>query len=168
MTPKTSSVDVKKLQRLYTGNAGARAVLDHFASRERNWGVTPVGRIQAILQGGGTAVSRGDVIHVFKALEDAGCGAFKVGRKGWESRFEWTAQMVSVGQAASGESVKVEEVTQDEIIGEESELALRHSFQLRPDAVVTIELPRNLTTTEADRLARFVQSLPFDQQHNRS
>lgn len=38
--------------------------------------------------------------------------------------------------------------------------ALRHSFHLRPDCQITIELPDNLTEREADRLARFIQSLP--------
>ncbi|MFZ2981516.1 MAG: helix-turn-helix transcriptional regulator [Sphingobium sp.] len=37
---------------------------------------------------------------------------------------------------------------------------LQHSFHLRPGLQVTIELPDNLTDREADRLARFVQSLP--------
>jgi len=163
MTSNAALVEVKKLQKLYKDNEQARAVLDHFASRERNWSTTTVGRIQANVQAAGIPVSRGDVIDVFKALEDTGCGKFKIGRKGWESRFEWTAQMVSVGQAASGEAVKVEEVTKEEIEGEEAELALRHSFRLRSDVSVTLELPRNLTTVEAERLAQFVRSLPFDQ-----
>ncbi|MBD9640884.1 helix-turn-helix transcriptional regulator [Ensifer sp. ENS07] len=37
---------------------------------------------------------------------------------------------------------------------------LQHSFHLRPGLQVTIELPDDLTEREADRLARFVQSLP--------
>jgi len=163
VTSKIASVDVKELQKLYKDSPQARAVLDHFASRERNWTTTTVGRIQWNVGTAGTAVSRGDVIDVFKALEDAGCGKFKVGRKGWESRFEWTAQMVSVGQAASGEPVKVEEVTKEEMGGEEAEIALRHSYRLRPDISVTLELPRNLTTVEAERLAQFIRSLPFSQ-----
>lgn len=38
--------------------------------------------------------------------------------------------------------------------------ALQHSFHLRPGLQITIELPNDLTEREADRLARFVQSLP--------
>lgn len=37
---------------------------------------------------------------------------------------------------------------------------LQHSFHLRPGFQVTIELPEDLTEREADRLARFIQSLP--------
>ncbi|MBK8230679.1 MAG: hypothetical protein IPK72_08890 [Candidatus Eisenbacteria bacterium] len=161
MTPRPVAVDVAKLRKIYKESAEARAVFDHFASRARNWSTTTVGRIQANVEAAGAVVSRGNVIDVFKALEDAGCGKFKIGRKGWESRFEWSAQMVSVGQAAAGEPVKVEEVTKEEAEGEEGELALRHSFRLRPDFSIAIELPRNLTAAEAERLAQFVRSLPF-------
>ncbi len=163
MTSKTVSVDVRKLKELYKKTPQARAVLDHLASRERNRSTTTVGRIQANVDPSGNSISRGDVIEVFRALEDAGCGAFKAGRKGWESRFEWTAQMVAVGQAASGEPVKVEEVTKDEAGDEEAEITLRHSYHLRPDVSVTFELPRDLTPIEAERLAQFLRSLPFTQ-----
>jgi hypothetical protein len=37
---------------------------------------------------------------------------------------------------------------------------LQHSFHLRSGLQVVIELPDDLTDREADRLARFVQSLP--------
>jgi transcriptional regulator with XRE-family HTH domain len=37
---------------------------------------------------------------------------------------------------------------------------LAHSFHLRPDLQVKIELPADLSEREADRLARFIQSLP--------
>lgn len=37
---------------------------------------------------------------------------------------------------------------------------LVHSFHLRPGLQVTIELPADLSEREAERLARFVQSLP--------
>lgn len=37
---------------------------------------------------------------------------------------------------------------------------LQHSFHLRAGVQVSIELPEDLTEREADRLARFIQSLP--------
>lgn len=37
---------------------------------------------------------------------------------------------------------------------------LQHSFHLRAGLQITIELPGDLTDREAERLARFVQSLP--------
>lgn len=37
---------------------------------------------------------------------------------------------------------------------------LQHSFHLRAGLQIAIELPEDLTEREADRLARFIQSLP--------
>ncbi len=153
-------VDFGKLRKLYSSSPAARGILDHFASRERNWRTTTVDRIQANV---GDNVSRGDVIEVFKKLEECGCGEFKVGRKGWSSRFDWAAQMVSVGQAAAGETEQVEEVTEEDLGEEEAETLLKHVYRLRSEIVVTLELPKNLTTTEADRLAQYILTLPFEQ-----
>jgi hypothetical protein len=38
---------------------------------------------------------------------------------------------------------------------------ISHRYQLRPQSAVTINLPADLTKTEAERLAAFIQSLPF-------
>lgn len=163
MSPTSVKVDFGRLRKLYTSNAPARAILDHFASRERNWRTTTVDRIQANIISGGEEVSRGDVINVFKALEEYGCGQFKVGRKGWSSRFEWAAQMVGVGQAAAGETEQIEEVTDEDLGEDEAEASLKHTFRLRPEVTVTLDLPKNLTSAEADRLAQYIRTLPFGQ-----
>ena len=107
-------------------------------------------------------VSRGDVIWVFRKLDSFGCGSFKVGRKGHQSRFEWDVKMVEVGQAAAGETEQVEEVSPEEA-GEENggNSLFKHTFRLRPDQSVTVELPADLTSQEAARMARFIETLPF-------
>jgi hypothetical protein len=38
---------------------------------------------------------------------------------------------------------------------------IEHTFVLRPDIVVSLELPSDLRTGEAVRLAAFIQALPF-------
>ena len=162
MVLDSNKVDIKKLRKLYLEDDSARAVLDHFASRERNWGTTTIDRIHSNLLNEGQNVYRGDVIQVFRKLEDCGCGSFMVGRKGWKSRFEWNVQMVGVGQAAAGETEQVEEVSQEEK-GEENEgdNLFKHTFRLRSDQSVTVELPVDLTAQEATRMARFIETLPF-------
>jgi hypothetical protein len=155
------NIDEVALQRLYRENRAARAILDHFASRERNWSVTTVDRLLANVTNEGPQISRGDVIDVLKKLEEARCGEFRVGRRGWSSRFVWSVGMVAVGQSAAGEPVEIELVAPEDQ-GEEAELQLLgHKFQLRPDLAVSIDLPRNLTATEASRLADFIRTLPF-------
>ena len=110
----------------------------------------------------GGNVPQGDVIWVFRKLKNFGCGSFKVGRKGHQSRFEWDVKMVGVGQAAAGETEQVEEVSPEEA-GEEnrSNSLFKHTFRLRPDQSVTVELPADLTSQEAARMARFIETLPF-------
>src|SRR5690349_10711461 len=40
-------------------------------------------------------------------------------------------------------------------------MSIRHSFHLRLGMAVTFDLPGDLTKAEAERLARFIRSLPF-------
>ena len=163
----SNKVDIEKLRKLYQENDLARAVLDHFASRERNWGTTTIDRIHSNLLNEGQNVYRRDVIQVFRKLEDCGCGRFTAGRKGRKSRFEWDVQMVGVGQVAAGETEQVEEVSQEEK-GEENEgnSLFKHTFRLRSDQSVTVELPVDLTAQEAARMARFIETLPFQADTN--
>jgi len=160
-TKEANKIDLKKLKQLYKDSAAARAVLDHLASRERNWSSTTVDRIQTNVLADGGNVSRADIVWVFRELEACGCGEFKAGRKGWSSRFEWAVQMVGVGQAAAGETEKVEEITEEDKGEEAGASSLKHSFRLRPDVTTTIELPADVTSSEAQRLADFIKTIPF-------
>lgn len=160
MTNETDGVDFAALRALYGSSEAASGMFDHFASRERNWGSTTVDRIQDNVRAGGLDVSRGDVIAVFKELEKCGCGTFKVGRKGWASRFEWEVQMVGVGKAAAGEIEEVEKVLEEDS-GKEEEGLLKHTFRLRPEVPISLELPKDLTANEGERLAAFIRTLPF-------
>ena len=152
-------VDIEGLKSVYNENSSSKAVLDHFACRERNLGMTTVNRIHSNLGGN---VSWKDVIWVFRKLDSLGCGSFKVGRKGHQSRFKWDVKMVEVGQAAAGKTAQVEEVSPEEA-GEENggNSLFKHTFRLRPDQSVTVELPADLTSQEAARMARFIETLPI-------
>jgi hypothetical protein len=157
-----SQVDSKELQKLYSGGEAARAVLDHFANRERNQRTSLVRRIRRNVTNDGHSTSRGETIWVLKQLEALHCGDFKAGRKGHESRFEWQVSSKSVGQVAAGEAAEVEEeVPPTDEAAEETDDLLEHRFQLRPDVTVTINLPSDFSTYEAKRLSAFIDSLPF-------
>lgn len=71
--------------------------------------------------------------------------------------------MVSVGQAAAGEVEQVEHVTDEDLGEEEAEATFKHTFRLRPDSAITFELPKNLSAGEAERLAQYIRTLPFEQ-----
>jgi hypothetical protein len=160
------TINLRDLRRLYANDASARALLDHLASRERNWSSLTVDRIHANVVASGYPASRTDIVNAFRELEAFGCGTFKAGRRGWPSRFEWAVQMVDVGRAAAGKTERVDQISREDVEPEEeeahpSEPSLQHTFRLRADYPVAFELPANISTAEAERLAAFIKTLPF-------
>jgi hypothetical protein len=154
----SDELNIEGLKQLYRSNKSARAFLDHCAKRNRNQAETKVDRILGLLQGEGHDLSRGDIIEVFRKLEELKCGTFVTGRKGWPSRFVWSVGMINVGRVAAGEPPQVEEVETEE----GSEAMLVHSFHLRPETKVEFNLPADLTENEAERLAGFIKTLPIE------
>lgn len=154
-----------QLKELYEGSEVAQAFLDHMAVRQRNQSETKVDRILVILSDEGFDFARGDIVRLFQRLQDAGCGQFVIGRRGWPSRFVWNVGSLAASRLASGEVQEVEDVTTDEEDdgGDEQEEFTSHSFNLRPDLVVTMDLPADLSTKEAERLSLFVRSLPMEE-----
>jgi hypothetical protein len=164
-TDAGTTIDVRTLRTLYTKNEAARAVLDHFAERLYSSKATTADRLRIAIRQSGHDLSRSQAIEFFKALEAANCGRFKVGRKGHPSRFEWTASLITVGQAATGEISKVEELSAVDpglVMEEENSIDfVDHRYWLRPGEVeVSIRLPKDLSMTEATRFAEYVRTLP--------
>jgi hypothetical protein len=151
------------LRQLASSDQCARAFFELAARRERNQTITNVDRALTNLENAGHEFSRQQLLSVFKALNDLGCGEFKVGRRGWPSRFEWSTGIISVGRAAIGEQETVEqiEVTADDGLDTETDW-LTHTFHLRPSVEVELELPMDLSPNEARRLTQFIDSLPFE------
>jgi hypothetical protein len=159
MTKNEAKVNLAELKKLYDESPSAKAILDHLASRERNRRSMPIDRLLRRLDGEG--LSRGDLIRVFRRLEEIHCGRFVAGRRGHQSRFKWDVGCVDVGRAAAGETVKIEAAPSNEA-DEPADDLQEHRFRLRPDLIVSMELPSDLTATEAARLAAFVRTLPFE------
>lgn len=160
--PEVEELDIAKLKELYNSNTVAQRFLEHAASRKRNQSETNVDRALQILCNDGHEVNRQQLISAFKSLEDCGCGEFVAGRRGWPSRFVWSTGMISVGRAAAGEQEEVEQFAEETADVEPDYNWLTHSFHLRPDVTLEIELPADLSPQEAQRIARFVEALPFD------
>lgn len=157
--------DVEGLRKLYRDNVLARQLLDHFASRNYNQKETRVERVLQLAADGGGEVSRTDVIDVLKTLAELGCGQFLVGRRGRPTRIAWTTDMVTVGKLATGEVAHESAGVSSPAESDETEQwaeFMGHTFHLRPDFEIELELPVDLTKSEAERLALFVRSLPFD------
>ncbi|WP_106390983.1 hypothetical protein [Enhygromyxa salina] len=73
------------LLELYRSQPGARALFDSILERGVDEGRTTVDELT-----GDGDVGRRDAIALLRSLDEAGCGEFKVGRKGHPSRLEWT------------------------------------------------------------------------------
>lgn len=103
MTNDISKSVIDAIRKLYRSNAAAQSLFDWTARRERDATSTSIDRISNRL-----GISRGEAVALARALEQAGCGQFVVGRRGQPSRFEWAFSCISLGQSAAGEDVKIE------------------------------------------------------------
>jgi hypothetical protein len=166
-----SNVDKQALRRLYRSDKAAKALLDHLAGRERNWeDPMDVDRLVAKME-----VPRPDVVRVLKAFEKEGLGRYISGRRGLKSRFLRYVDLVAVARYASGQAGDIDAVSlavpsEDEAAGTTGAASeasrngrgsLTHTFQLRPSLPVSFGLPEDLTSSEADRLANYIRTLPF-------
>lgn len=153
--------NIAKIRDLAKKNETNRAFFDRLADRSKNSRITTVDSVGRLT--GGT---RREIVELFKEMESLGLGAFVLGRKGGQSRFEWNARLTEVGQAAIGEADEIEQVAAAELEEDadpdiDSVKMVSHSYALRPDLTVTLELPSDLTQQEADRLATFTKTLSF-------
>lgn len=146
------------LKELYHTNGVARAFLDHAAQRTYDQKETKVDTALTNLNSNGPQFSRQDVVELFRRMEGLGGGKFITGRRGQESRFVWEVSLRSAGKAAAGETLSVEEIDDTEAVSR----SLQHSYYLRSDRPITVDLPMDLTTKEAERLAAFIKSLPLE------
>lgn len=159
-------LQLERLRRLYGTQRAARTLLD-YAAKQSSTGIgtkMTVDSLHGILdceENG--AVSRRALIGTLRALAQAGCGRFFAGRHGQPSRFVWAVPLATVGAAVvrdASASSSPKTTRTPATRGSDAGL-FSHPFRLRPDLIVSMNLPNDLTVQEADRLARFVQALPF-------
>lgn len=159
----TTNIDQQGLKLAYRENAYLCTILDHFASQTNNQWTTIVTSLSSSLSKKG--ISRNNIIKTFKTLADLGCGTFITGRRGGESRFQWHVSSKDLGRFAAGENAAVgsSQSADGDVDANKAILnQIDHKYQLRPDVKTTFLLPCDLTAVEAERLATFIRSLPFE------
>jgi hypothetical protein len=157
MAPKiTMGPIIKALRHSYSKDASLRTICDELAARSRSTRFTTVDRTVER-----TSLDRATVIEVFRRFEQLDLGKFTVGRRGQPSRLEWRYRLQDVGQAAAGELTEIDEAGTLEDEEAAAARTTRHTFQLRPESSIALELPSDLTAHEAQRLAEFIKTLPF-------
>ncbi len=157
-------MNIEALKKIYNDNEAVKSICDHMSDRSKNQNETALHRITHYLEQEGAEFKRSDLIAAFRLLENAECGRYVEGRHGWKSRFVWSVKSKLVAGAAQGTETKAaliaEEDIEEEIFEEEM---LEHVYLLRPDLVITIELPADLSRNEAQRLSQFIDSLSFEE-----
>ncbi|MGH6836998.1 MAG: hypothetical protein ACREC9_16025 [Methylocella sp.] len=154
----------KSLKDIYHEDKDARAIFDWFATRQNDAREVAADRAAVMAE-----VGYPDVIRVFRILADIGCGRFLIGRKSHKTRMAWDYSIRSLAAAAQGGAQAIEEIdpefVEDSIEADEEEEThglLTHEFQLRARDKVQIKLPSDLSAKEAERLAAFIKTLPFE------
>lgn len=157
-------MQVEVLKQHYTKTAAVRAICDHMADRAKNQNETALHRIMHYLEQEGEDHKRSDLIAAFRLLEEAECGRYVEGRHGWKSRFIWSVKSKLVSGVAQGTQTKAALVADDSPGDEDfAEEMIEHTYMLRPDLSISIDLPVDLSRNEAERLAQFMGSLSFDE-----
>jgi biotin operon repressor len=102
---------IKGVQWLYSNSPHAKQLFDLNAQRERDARSTSIDVFERKLD-----ISRSDARALARELEEAGCGVFKSGRRGWSSRLEWKYSCIVLGKVAAGQQIALKgpENTQDE------------------------------------------------------
>lgn len=155
---------VKELRRLYSTDEVAARFFDWAAGRQRDARETTIDHLTYLLR-----IGRREAMDLAKSLDKLGCGEFLVGRRGAKSRIKWQFSLRSMGDVAKGGADQLTKVTvedQEDLESTEPHKVggngdIQHSYQLRSDCRLALSLPRDLTKKEAERLATFIQSLPF-------
>ena len=156
-------MNVEELRKLYSSNDAAKAFFEHMASRRNNQSETKLKRIIQLLATDGSAIKKSDLIATFRQLERLDCGQYVEGRHGWPSRFVWRVGSIGTCRAATGESAKVETLEPEEDEGSAETDMRTHAFNLRADLSIEFSLPVDISTTEAERVAAFVKTLPLEE-----
>lgn len=158
---ETKPVNREKITLLAAVNEVNTLFFETLARRLRNSAVTTVEQAMEFAKG-----ERREIVELFKRLEELELGAFVIGRRGAQSRFEWWVRLTDVGQAYAGEIDEIEPASQEDLQEEvesfEDELLVRHEYRLRPELKISMDLPVNFTKREAERLANFIATLPYE------
>ena len=139
-----------------------------FGRRERNASVT---ELDKFLQTNELALLRDTrgrslAIEFFRRLEKLGFGQFRVGRRKKPTRFIWGTALTEVAAAAIGQTPREAIAEQPHDNGGPRAgvpKLVAHSYVLRENLTLRLELPVDLTASEAKRLGTFIQTLPLDE-----
>ncbi len=161
------------LMRIYQDSEGFRSLIAVLSRYERNRSVIPLRTIVDKFPDDGrpSSAHRKAAQLALRELENLEFGRLVIGRRGAETRFEWSVQMQDVlgeldqcAESRQPQSLQASpaESGSFQVAREEVKGSVVHRFYLRKDFPVEMSLPVDLRAAEAERLANFVRTLPFE------
>ena len=166
-------MNVEHLRTLAATKPAAALLLNHVAPRLNvvRGSETTVKALQRIIAGAkGPRIARRELVKTLREFAVAGCGRFIAGRHTSPSRMVWALSLNEVKAAINPPAVAIKPPPTETPASQPPKDAptpndgwgmFVHPFRLRPTLNISLSLPANLTVGEADRLAKFIQSLPF-------
>ena len=164
-------VEFSSISRLYNDNPVAKTILDYFAKRKRITRATSVAGIITDLPRYGCQqkFAPDKIVEVLEKLGAYGCGRLiEDNMEARNTRLVWNEaiSMADIGKIASEKDptrgVPKSQIEHNREIPTGSKV-VPHIYRLRPDyPPIRIELPEDLTRTEAKRLADFIMTLPYE------
>ena len=112
-----------------------------------------------------TRVDYYDLVKVLKQLDHLSIGTFIVGRKGNDTRVNWSFNSVCIGKVGLGKKHFLEPVPKNALDYDgpaDDEFIREHEFYLRPDFKLKFELPSDFNRIDQNRLEKWLATIPFD------
>ena len=107
-----------------------------------------------------------DLVKVLKFLDEQSFGDFVVGRKGKESRITWRYNPQDIGKVGISKGAILGNLSKKLADFDGGEISLfetiKHSFHLRADYKLEIDLPTDFNQRDLSRLVRWLETIPFD------
>jgi hypothetical protein len=150
-------LDLEHLKIMSDRSDSMKRVLDYLFSH--SWlGQISIDEINNIIYGKSevNAKERQENVEILKKLDSLGCGIYYRGRRTLPTRLE-LSQSIKEYLQKEQRSITNNEIKQ----GKEKTKIKRHTFWLREDFCVELELPQDINHDEASRFARFVEAVPF-------
>ncbi len=163
------SMNVSFLLNLAAENRAASVFFLIFARRRNNPTETSVQDLIDLARKQNVTLSPAEVEAFFAGLEKADCGRFLPGANALATRFVWIVKGVEAAKAAlEGQNLEWEALQALPALPTEAVAVpvvemIAHTLRLRPDLMLSLLLPADLSAAEARRLGLFIAALPLEE-----
>lgn len=164
-------MNLESLKQLTKHNRNANRLFEWLVDHESAVKVLSVSKAEAVLD-----IDYYELVSVFKELETIGAGNFIVGRKGHDSRFIWKYDTQGLGKINHKYSIgslafnpaflspvpsNAIEVLAPSKKKKDQENEITHTFNLRQDFAVEINLPINFDYDDCQRMKAWLDLLVY-------